>query len=162
VLRPVRHDAARKGTRRHARASRPRARPESVHLLLEESLSRDKGWVSLMNEGGRRLLLAFNREFGVCEYHDQDAGQFFYAYTEQNLKKQVPSGLQLDQSCPCCGVGLLWYPSRFHMRREHAFAVLARILEAAGQRVPVRLNREHPPVRWLEIGDISRTTPGHG
>jgi hypothetical protein len=138
------------------------AEPESVHQLLEESLTCEKGLVSLSNEGGRRLLLSFNREFGVCEYQDQDGDGSFYAYTQQNLEVQVPPDLHLAQSCSDCDVDVFWYPSRFHMRREHAFAVIARILDATGEDVPARLSREHPPVRWLKVGDISRVDGGRG
>lgn len=116
------------------------AEPDSVHSLLEDFLTREKGFVSLLNDGERRLLLSFNREWGVCEYQPRDGARLYYAYTEQNLKTQVPPDLHLARSCPCCGEETPWYPSRFHMRREHAFAVIARILEAAGQDVPAGLS----------------------
>ncbi len=104
-----------------------------------------------LTEGGQ-LNHGFTDRFGVCEYQNQDTGDFRYAYAEWNLREQVPEDLHVVQACPCCGVGMLWYPSRYHMPRDHAFSLLENALPGF----------ESPDVEWLETDDFSSTEHGRG
>lgn len=111
-----------------------------------------RGNVWLISSRGARLNLAFTENFAVCEYHDQDEGVFLYASTRDNVHRQVTAEEHVVQACPCCGVGLLWFPSRFHMPRRSGFNLVASILN----------KQPTPGVQWLAIGDITLTTKGMG
>jgi hypothetical protein len=126
-----------------------------VRDLIEEAAREAKGDVFLVGSGGRRLNLGFNEVYGVCEYQNEQAGESLYAYSPENLSEQVAVDRHIVQACPCCGVGLLWYPSRFHMPRPVAFAVFAALAlhepsDALAQ------------VSWLDCGDITWTARGRG
>jgi hypothetical protein len=108
-----------------------------------------------VSDRGGRLSLAFNDTFGVCEYQNEETGDDLYAYTPENLAEQVSADRHLVQACSCCGVGLLWYPSQFHVPRRSAFAVFSSlVLGGAGTATA--------PVEWLDCGDISYTVRGRG
>jgi hypothetical protein len=135
----------------HHRDLGVRSAREAISLATGQST----GHVFLVSDRGGRLSLAFNEVFGVCEYQNEGTGDFLYAYTPENLTEQVPGDRHLLQACSCCGVGLLWYPSRFHTPRQTAFAVFSALAlgdaGAAGR-----------PVEWLTCGDISYTARGRG
>lgn len=88
----------------------------------------------------------------MCEYQNEGAGDYLYAYTQDNLRGQVLADQHVVQACPCCGEGMLWFPSRFHMPRKAAFDILSSIVSG---KVPAN-------VAWLEMGDISSTSCGRG
>jgi hypothetical protein len=125
----------------------------SVQDVLAFALKQREGNVFLVSESGARLNLSFNEEYGVCEYQNEESVEYRYAFTANNLCEQVGENLHLAQACPCCGVGMLWYPTRFHMAREIAFAIFSYF--ALGE--PTLRN-----VEWLEYGDISHTSKGRG
>lgn len=126
---------------------------DSVMAVIAEAVSESKGNVFLVTESSGQLNLGFTERYGVCEYQNQETGEFCYAYSDANLREQVPKELHVVQACPCCGVGMLWYPSRYHMPRERAFSILKNAVA----------NRAMPDVHWLaSIDDISYTQPGRG
>jgi hypothetical protein len=127
----------------------------SVRELIEEAAREGKGDVFLVSSGGRRLNLGFNEVYGVCEYQCEETGESLYAYFGENLREQVAADRHIVQACPCCGVGMLSYPSRFHMPRPMAFEVFVALAlhepsDALAQ------------VSWLDCGDISCTVRGRG
>jgi hypothetical protein len=111
-----------------------------------------QGNVFLVSENDGKFNLGFTEAYGVCEYQNQEAGEYRYAYSKLNLSGQVPSEQHVVQACPCCGVGMLWYPSRYHMPRQTALSAVECIL---------RLTLPNG-ISWLEIGDISYTECGRG
>lgn len=126
---------------------------DSAVAAIAEAMSESNGNVFLVTENGGQLNLGFTERFGVCEFQNQECGEFRYAYSDANLRDQVPKELHVVQACPCCGVGMLWYPSRYHMPREKAFSILENAVA----------NRVTPDVQWLaSIDDISYTQPGRG
>lgn len=127
---------------------------QSVAAVLFAAASQPSGHVFLVSESGARLSLSFNRRYGVCEYQNEDSGDYLYALSAQNSRVQVDEEEHLAQACPCCGEAVLWYPSRFHMPREQAFAVFSAL--------PAEPTGDSPIVEWLSYGDISHTSPGRG
>jgi hypothetical protein len=123
--------------------------------VVELSAGQAQGHAFLVSDRGGRLSLAFNEVFGVCEYQNEETGDNLYAYTPENLAEQVSADRHLVQACSCCGVGLLWYPSRFHMPRRSAFAIFSAL--ALG-----RSGAHAVPVEWLDCEDISFTARGRG
>ncbi len=111
-----------------------------------------EGNVFLVTDAGGELNLGFTECYGLCEYQNPQSGDYRYAYTESNLCKQAPPELHVIQACSCCGVGMLWYPSRFHMPRDKAFSILE---DAVAK-------REAPGVQWLKCDDFSYTERGRG
>jgi hypothetical protein len=125
---------------------------DTALAAVAEAMSESNGNVFLVTEAGGQLNLGFTERYGVCEFQNQ-SGEFRYAYSDVNLHIQVPKELHVVQACPCCGVGLLWYPSRYHMPREKAFSIIEDTVA----------NRATPDVQWLSsIDDISYTQPGRG
>ncbi|NLX98259.1 MAG: hypothetical protein GXY83_19035 [Rhodopirellula sp.] len=128
-------------------------RLDSAVAAIAEAMSESNGNVFLVTENGGQLNLGFTERYGVCEFQNQESGEFRYAYSDANLREQVLKELHVVQACPCCGVGMLWYPSRYHMPREMAFSILENAVA----------NRATPDVQWLSsIDDISYTQPGRG
>jgi len=127
---------------------------QSVRDVIAHASKQPAGDVFLVSETGARLNLSFNKEFGVCEYHNEKSAHYLYAFTPKNLREQIRKELHLVQACPCCGVGMLWFPSRFHMPRKMAFEVFSALALGAGS--------DTSDVEWLDCGDISYTSPGHG
>jgi hypothetical protein len=126
---------------------------ESAMAAIAAAISESAGNVFLVTENGGELNVGFTSRHGVCEFQNQESGEFGYAYSDANLRDQVPKELHVVQACPCCGVGMLWYPSRYHMPREKAFSLLENAVA----------NRATPSVQWLaSIDDISYTQPGRG
>ncbi|PWU02882.1 MAG: hypothetical protein C5B53_01100 [Candidatus Melainabacteria bacterium] len=124
----------------------------SVMQVLKHAKSEALGHIFLISSLGSRLNVAFNGLYGVCEYQNEENGFFCYAYTADNLNSQVGDNAHLVQACPCCGVGMLWYPTRFHLPRSIAFEIVERVT-----------GNDWPPyVKWLEYDDISYTEPGRG
>jgi hypothetical protein len=135
----------------HYRDSKVRSAIDVVNV----SAGQTQGHAFLVSDSGGRLSLAFNEVFGVCEYQNEETGDDLYAYTPENLAEQVSADSHLVQGCSCCGVGLMWYPSRFHMPRQSAFAIFSAL--ALG-----RPSAHAVPVEWLDCGDISYTSRGRG
>ncbi len=132
-------------------AGQPELTVEKVVLQACEGGTDD---VFLYSAPERRLLVCLNYNYGVCEYQDRERDDWRYAYSVENLASQVPENLHIGQPCACCGAGLGWYPSRFHMPREQALSILKSVVDPST-----------PPavqVQWLELGDISRYGPGKG
>jgi hypothetical protein len=118
---------------------------------LAEASSKRTGQVYLTAGKDIWLELAFNEARGVCYLTHAPSSLVRYAFTSTNERQQVSADQHLLQGCPCCGVGLQWFPSRFHMPRKTAFEITAAI--AAGKAAPCT---------WLDAGDFSRTRQGFG
>lgn len=127
----------------------------SAQDVVDLAAGDQAGHAFLVSDRGGVLSFAFNERFGVCEYDNESTGDDRYAYTPENLTAQVDADLHLAQACPCCGVALLMYPSRFHMPRPRAFALFAAL--ALG-----RPSGDADSVEWLDCGDISYTEHGRG
>lgn len=125
---------------------------DSAMNAVAAAKSKTDGNVFLVTENGGQLNLGFNKSYGVCEYQNHETGEFRYAFSSSNLRGQVSEELHVVQACPCCGVGLLWYPSRYHMPRHQAFSILENVLA----------NRPSPDIEWLETDDFSYTERGRG
>lgn len=125
---------------------------DSAMAVIAAAKSQSDGNVFLVAESGGQLSLGFTEHYGVCEYQNQESGEFRYAYSEFNLREQVSEELHVVQACPCCGAGMLWYPSRFHMPRDKAFSILE---NAVAKRVL-------QGVEWLETSDFLYTSRGRG
>jgi hypothetical protein len=130
-------------------------RERPVPNLIADAAAEPAGYVFLVSDGGARLGLAFNEVYGVCDYQNPGSGESLYAYTSENLREQVPADRHLVQACPCDGVGLHWYPSRFHIPRPAAFAIFSALAQNTTEDPPV-------PVEWLGYGDITFTGRGRG
>lgn len=125
----------------------------TVMNVIEQAKSTLRGNVFLVTASGCQFNLGYTHDYAVCEFQNPETGEFRYAYSASNLRQQVSHEDHVVQTCPCSGVGLLWYPSRYHMVRATAFAILEHIVN----------HGEGPPVRWLAMSeDISFTRPGRG
>src|SRR5438874_1836901 len=80
---------------------------DSAMAVIAEAMSESNGNVFLVTENGGQLNLGFSERYGVCEFQNQESGEFRYAYSDANLHDQVPKELHVVQACPCCGVGIL-------------------------------------------------------
>jgi hypothetical protein len=125
---------------------------DSAMAAIAAAKPQSNGNVFLVTKNGGQLNIGFTERYGVCEYQNHEAAEFRYAYSESNLQEQVPEELHVVQACPCCGVGMLWYPSRYHMPRDRAFLILENAVA----------NRGTPGVEWLEADDFSYTGRGRG
>ncbi len=126
---------------------------DSAVTAITAARSVSEGNVFLVTENGGQLNVGFTRSYGVCEFQNHESGEFRYAYSDDNLRGQVPKELHVVQACPCCGVGMLWYPSRYHMPREKAFSILENAIA----------NQKMPRLEWLAVvDDFSYTQPGRG
>lgn len=126
--------------------------PETIEQAIDDAATKSSGNVFLISETGSRLNLSFTEKFGVCEYQKDDAGEYLYSRTTENLACQVALEFHVTQACPCCGVGMMWYPSRFHMPRELAFELFRQLVSGSAPAA----------VQWLDGGDISYTSQGRG
>jgi len=127
----------------------------TVCELVERAASHQANEVFLISDCGSRLLVSLNSQYGVCEFQNEEERDWRYAYSEENLRSQVPKSLHLSQLCPCCGVGIAWYPSRTHMPRATAIEILSNIVVCSPSESLAR-------VQWLELGDIFRYLQGRG
>ena len=125
---------------------------KSIKQIINEAKQMQSGNVFLVADGSCRVNLSFNEKLGVVEYQDEKEDDYLYAYTPQNLQEQVEEAFHIYQACPCCGVGMLCYPSRTHMPRELAFSIFEKVL----------MNSQHRDVEWLALGDISYVSIGRG
>ncbi len=124
----------------------------SVVDVLSQAAQETVGNVFLVSESGGRLNLSFTEVYAVCEYQNEGTGDYLYAFTQRNLREQVPGDQHVVQACPCCGVSTLWFPSRFHMPRSAAFDIVFSIVSG---NVPSE-------AEWLDSGDFSHTSRGKG
>ncbi len=121
---------------------------------LRPFLELPSGQLFLVSDAHERLSLVFGPSFAVLEYHLETGDDRRYAYTDLNARAQIDRVSQLDQSCPCCGVGMFWYPSRFHMPRSLAFELLLHATTGQAPRIAYK---------WLEYDDdITHASPGRG
>ncbi|MBN1908312.1 MAG: hypothetical protein JW818_01110 [Pirellulales bacterium] len=125
---------------------------DSVMAAVSAAQLQPEGNVFLVTINAGQFNLGFTERYGVCEYRNEESGEFRYAYSEANLREQVPAELHVCQACSCCGVGMLWYPSRYHMPREKAFSIIENVVA----------NRRTQDVKWLETGDFTYTERGRG
>lgn len=130
-------------------AGKPFYSPEEAIAAAELD---SEGLVALVTECGDQFNVAFTQRYAVCEYRNEIPGDIRCAYEKSNMRRQVPEEWHVMQGCPCCGVELSWYPSRFHMPKSQAFKILKDVVA----------QRLSPGVQWLEYDDDYRTTPGHG
>lgn len=109
-----------------------------------------RGNVFLVDGAGARLNLSFTQSYAVCTFRDADETEF-YARTPDCLDAQVPRDQHVASACACCGVGIGWFPSRFHVPRGTGFAVLRAMArhESAGE-------------LWLPAGDYTSIVAGEG
>ena len=119
---------------------------------MDAARGRGNGHVFAWADPSFRLNLTFSQTLAVLAYTDE-LGEERYARTNTNLTSQVPADEHLVVPCPCCGVGMFWYPSRFHMPRDAGFAILTATIDVLGDTL------DH---LWVPYGDITFGTPGHG
>jgi len=113
------------------------------------------GDLFLLSDRGERLNVAYKGDLAVLQFHLEDGNEELYVHTDRNIRTQVDRDLQLEQCCPCCGVGLFWYPSRFHMPRLVAFSIVRDVV--------VEDDAARLTYSWLEYDDdISHVSPGRG
>jgi hypothetical protein len=124
----------------------------TVLEIIEKAKGEVEGHVFLVSESQGELNFGFTRRYAVLEYQSDKTQEFMYARVEGNLRKQVDGTEHVGQACPCCGVGMLWYPSRCHMPRFEGFRLLT---DVAGGRVL-------QGVTWMDLGDFSYTSRGKG
>ncbi|MCS7467188.1 hypothetical protein NZK35_11090 [Stieleria sp. ICT_E10.1] len=111
------------------------------------------GNVFLVSNNGGQLNLGFTAKYSVVEYQNENDEHLRCAYSSSaNLNTQVQKADHVIQACPCCGVGLLWYPSRYHMPRALAFSIFESVLD----------HKPIPGVTWLATDDFSYAQPGVG
>lgn len=67
-------------------------------------------FIAVAQKISKALLRGIWKRLGVCEYQNEKSGDYLYAYTPENLRCQAMHEEHIVQVCPCCGVGLLWYP----------------------------------------------------
>jgi hypothetical protein len=125
---------------------------QTIASTLDRAVLAPNGNVVLNSASGGTLILAFNSTYGACEYRNDTTDTLLLAHSSENASSQVPEDLQLCQICACCGVGLLWYPSRFHMPRHRAFECVDALIRGTVV----------DDVRWLDADEISFTQPGRG
>jgi hypothetical protein len=126
----------------------------SIGEEVERASTQSEGYVFLLADSGTRCSLSFKETYGVCEYQSETYDEHLYADSPKNLREQVHSEQHVIQACSCCGVGLLWYPSRFHMPREFAFHVFSSFILGKPELTTL--------VEWIDCGDISYTSRGRG
>jgi hypothetical protein len=114
-----------------------------MSFVISQGAQQTSGHVFLISSSGGRLNLSFSEIYGVCEYHNQNTGERMYAYTQHNLREQVSEVYHVVQACPCCGVGMLWFPSRCHMPRKTAFDIVVSLVSGT---IPSGMT-------WLNSGD---------
>lgn len=120
--------------------------------VLERAISSNKGNIFLVTDDGDQLNVGFSQKYAVCEYQNESLGEFRIAYSDQNMTQQVDEALHVVQACPCCGVSMLWYPSRYHMPKEIAFQIVRDTIE----------RKQTANVRWIETDDYTHTFCGRG
>lgn len=124
----------------------------SVENEISCAAMQNDGFIFLISNLESRLNLSFNQVYGVCEYWNEDSGDYLHAYTANNLREQVNKDLHLCQACPYDGVEMLWFPSRFHLPRQEAFEIFSSLVS----------NNIPRDVDWLDSGDISYINIGRG
>ncbi|MEJ2124976.1 MAG: hypothetical protein P8Y47_09285 [Alphaproteobacteria bacterium] len=124
----------------------------SCEQAISEAENKSSGDIFLTAGEDIWLTLTFNVKYGVCYYENDPVSDFRYARSLSNASEQVSGEFHLAQGCPCCGVCLQWFPSRYHLSRDDAFAVMKSVID------------HHPllSVDWLVSGDITRTFRGYG
>ncbi len=127
-------------------------RSDSVAENILAAAQQDSGNIFLRSTAESRFNLSFTEAYGVCEYQSEKSGDALFAYTKHNLRHQVAENDHVCQACPCCGVALGWFPSRFHMPRSIAFEIVTQISSGRGTQ----------GVEWFEMGDITFTSRGTG
>ena len=126
---------------------------DKVDAQIEKIRSKDQDSLHLYSNNGSRINFVFNKEYSVCEYHDEEFNDFVFVYNENNATNQVSECFQLEQSCPCCGVGIFTYSSHCHMPRNQGFKILYDILGKQTSGINYK---------WLELDDLSYVSPGFG
>lgn len=126
-----------------------------VEGVVERLVAGHERCAFLVSGSGPRLNLYLNDQFGVVEYSGENEEGSRYAWSEDNLATQIPAEAHIAQACPCCGVGLLWFHSQSHMRRDAAVALI-RNLTGPNSRMTVET------VKWIELGDMDRVGRGNG
>jgi hypothetical protein len=101
------------------------------------------GSVYLTNEREDQFDFSLNEKFGVLTFIGGEEGGFWYACTAENVRVQVPEASQVVRGCPCCGVGLYHFASRFHMPRTRAIEEVALFMGGASA----------SDTKWLRIPD---------
>jgi hypothetical protein len=102
---------------------------------------------------GSYLVLEVKGAFGACFYLENMDSPIFFAHTRHAASGQIELDEQLWYCCPCCAVSMGSVPSRFHLSREEARAVIL----AAWNRAP-----QAADLRWMQVEDIYLYSPGEG
>ncbi|MGB1311793.1 MAG: hypothetical protein ACPG47_11300, partial [Leucothrix sp.] len=118
---------------------------------LDVLRGKQTGSLHLFSNKESRLNFSFNKFYAVCEYHDTDMQNHVFSYNQKNLKIQVIKELHIEQSCPCCGVGLFMYSSHCHMLREDGFEIIQSLL-----------NETENNSNWIPFEDQSYNSAGFG
>lgn len=123
---------------------------DGVSDAIQQAEREPRGNVFLVNDAGERLNLAFTEAYAVCTF--RDAGETeYYARTPDCLDTQASREQHVASACPCCGVGIGWFPSRFHLPRGEGFAAL------------IAMTRHEPAHdTWLPAGNYTSIVAGEG
>lgn len=120
---------------------------EAIKLAMREP----NGHVFLVNDLGENLNFSFTEIYAVCTFQTLGSDSGFYARTPDCLNTQVEARYHAPEACPCCGEGIGWFPSRFHLPRKTAFELLQRLI-----------NSKSGSEMWIPTGDYAFTTAGEG
>src|SRR6185295_18779329 len=101
------------------------------------------GGVHLVTERGDQFELSLSALHGEVAVTLDGAGTY-YALTPDNILSGLPREQHVERGCPCCGVGIHSYASRFHMPRARAIDVARDFLA----------HRDAETTRWLEIPTV--------
>lgn len=123
----------------------------SIDEAIKLAMCEPNGYVFLVNDLGESLNLSFTEIYAVCTFQTPGSDSGFYARTPDCLSTQVIARHHVPEACPCCGEGIGWFPSRFHLPRKTAFELLQRLI-----------NSKSGSEMWIPTGDYALTTAGKG
>ncbi|MFO0882909.1 MAG: hypothetical protein U0894_01765 [Pirellulales bacterium] len=120
--------------------------------VLNDEVAQVRGNVFLESDLSDQLNVGFSEKYAVCEYQNEATGECRVAYSNHNLTEQAEKKFHVCQACPCCGVAMQWYPSRYHMPRNLAWDIVRDIVA----------KRLTPNIQWVECDDYTRVFAGRG
>ncbi len=127
---------------------------QTVDAALAALAVPQEGQIYLGRLDTHHLTLEVKRDLAVCTLMSGSASKeahYFYALGSANRASQVAGSEHVVAGCPCCGVGMIWHPSRAHMDRSEAVEIFKAVAR-----------HDYSAARWLayEPGDFCN--PGRG